>query len=53
MVLGRIRYMSSDNTLRKFRMRPWLDYVESLPTIAAITGKGAAPAALPGQRSLF
>ena len=29
-VLGTVRYMSSDNTARKFRMKPYLAYVESL-----------------------
>jgi deoxyribodipyrimidine photo-lyase len=30
-VLGRIRYMSSANTARKFRLGPYLAYVDSLP----------------------
>jgi len=30
-VLGRVRYMSSENTARKFRLGPYLDYVASLP----------------------
>jgi deoxyribodipyrimidine photo-lyase len=29
-VLGTIRYMSSENTARKFRVQPYLDYVASL-----------------------
>jgi deoxyribodipyrimidine photo-lyase len=29
-VLGTLRYMSSDNTARKFRVQPYLDYVASL-----------------------
>jgi deoxyribodipyrimidine photo-lyase len=30
-VLGTIRYMSSENTAKKFRVQPYLDYVASLP----------------------
>ena len=37
-VLGAIRYMSSDNTARKFKLGPYLDYVASLPTIAQVRG---------------
>jgi len=37
-VLGRIRYMSSENTARKFRLGPYLDYVGSLPEIADVRG---------------
>jgi deoxyribodipyrimidine photo-lyase len=29
-VLGTVRYMSSENTARKFRVKPYLEYVESL-----------------------
>ena len=29
-VLGTIRYMSSENTAKKFRVQPYLDYVASL-----------------------
>ena len=29
-VLGTVRYMSSENTARKFRIKPYLEYVESL-----------------------
>lgn len=29
-VLGTLRYMSSDNTAKKFRVQPYLDYVDSL-----------------------
>jgi deoxyribodipyrimidine photo-lyase len=35
-VLGRVRYMSSDNTARKFRLGPYLEYVQSLPTIEEV-----------------
>jgi deoxyribodipyrimidine photo-lyase len=35
-VLGVLRYMSSDNTARKFRLGPYYDYVNGLPTIAAV-----------------
>jgi deoxyribodipyrimidine photo-lyase len=30
-VLGTVRYMSSENTARKFKLGPYLDYVASLP----------------------
>ena len=30
-VLGKIRYMSSDNTARKFKLGPYLTYTNSLP----------------------
>jgi len=30
-VLGSVRYMSSENTAKKFRLGPYLDYVASLP----------------------
>ena len=30
-VLGRVRYMSSENTARKFRLGPYLEYVSGLP----------------------
>jgi deoxyribodipyrimidine photo-lyase len=30
-VLGTVRYMSSENTARKFRLGPYLDWVASLP----------------------
>jgi deoxyribodipyrimidine photo-lyase len=32
-VLGRIRYMSSENTARKFKLGPYHSYVNGLPTI--------------------
>lgn len=32
-VLGKLRYMSSENTARKFDLKPYLSYVESLPSI--------------------
>jgi deoxyribodipyrimidine photo-lyase len=35
-VLGVLRYMSSDNTARKFKLGPYLDYVSTLPTIAQL-----------------
>jgi deoxyribodipyrimidine photo-lyase len=40
-VLGTLRYMSSANTARKFDLKPYLRYVESLPEIAAVR-RGAA-----------
>ena len=33
-VFGSVRYMSSDNTARKFDLKPYYAYVERLPTIA-------------------
>jgi deoxyribodipyrimidine photo-lyase len=33
-VFGSVRYMSSDNTARKFDLKPYYAYVEGLPTIA-------------------
>jgi len=35
-VLGSIRYMSSENTARKFDLKPYYAYVERLPTIAEV-----------------
>jgi deoxyribodipyrimidine photo-lyase len=41
-VFGRIRYMSSENTARKFNVKPYFAYVEGLPTIEDLrSGKGA------------
>jgi deoxyribodipyrimidine photo-lyase len=47
-VIGSVRYMSSENTARKFRVGPYLEYVATLPP----TGKGrggceAAPSLAP------
>ncbi len=36
-VLGRIRYMSSDNTARKFKLERYYDYIDGLPTIEDAT----------------
>jgi deoxyribodipyrimidine photo-lyase len=36
-VLGRIRYMSSENTARKFKLERYYDYVDGLPTIEDAT----------------
>jgi deoxyribodipyrimidine photo-lyase len=33
-IFGSVRYMSSDNTARKFDLKPYYAYVEGLPTIA-------------------
>jgi deoxyribodipyrimidine photo-lyase len=35
-VFGSVRYMSSDNTARKFDVKPYLRYVETLPPIEAV-----------------
>ena len=37
-VLGNIRYMSSGNTAKKFKLGPYLEYVRSLPTVEEIRG---------------
>lgn len=38
-VFGKVRYMSSENTARKFPLGDYMEYVESLPTIAEVRGK--------------
>jgi deoxyribodipyrimidine photo-lyase len=41
-VFGRVRYMSSENTARKFNVKPYYAYVEGLPTIEEVrSGRGA------------
>jgi deoxyribodipyrimidine photo-lyase len=40
-ILGSVRYMSSDNTARKFDVKPYYTYVERLPTIAETRGRPA------------
>ncbi len=35
-VLGSIRYMSSGNTAKKFKLGPYLDYVKGLPSISSV-----------------
>lgn len=47
-VFGRVRFMSSANTARKFKLGPYYEYVTSLPTIEdtrAPGNDGAAPLA--------
>jgi len=40
-VFGSVRYMSSENTARKFDLKPYYAYVERLPTIEAVrSGRG-------------
>jgi deoxyribodipyrimidine photo-lyase len=39
-VLGVVRYMSSENTAKKFRLGPYLDYVASLPSIPSPLPRG-------------
>jgi deoxyribodipyrimidine photo-lyase len=34
-IFGGVRYMSSENTDRKFHLKPYHAYVERLPTISA------------------
>jgi deoxyribodipyrimidine photo-lyase len=52
-IFGRVRYMSSENTARKFRLGPYYQYVEGLPSIDAArsgrTGDLSPPA--PGSGS--
>jgi deoxyribodipyrimidine photo-lyase len=45
-IFGSVRYMSSDNTARKFDVKPYYAYVEGLPTIAE------ARSGRPAERSL-
>jgi len=39
-VFGSVRYMSSENTARKFDVKPYLAYVDSLPTISEVRAGG-------------
>jgi deoxyribodipyrimidine photo-lyase len=41
-VFGSVRYMSSENTARKFDLAPYYAYVEKLPTIAEARAGGTA-----------
>jgi len=53
-VLGTIRYMSSENTARKFDLKPYLRYVQSLPAIADVragTAQSSSPATNQASRS--
>jgi len=45
-VLGVLRYMSSDNTARKFKLGPYYEYVNGLPTIAEVR-RGAIQSSSP------
>ena len=40
-IFGSVRYMSSDNTARKFDLKPYYAHVERLPTIAEVRGRPA------------
>ena len=43
-VMGRVRYMSSENTARKFDLAPYYSYVSGLPAIGDVrAGRGALP----------
>lgn len=44
-IFGGVRYMSSENTARKFDLKPYYAYVERLPTISEARS-GRAPGAL-------
>ncbi len=35
-VFGNIRFMSSDNTAKKFKLKGYLDYVRRLPSVADV-----------------
>jgi len=49
-IFGSVRYMSSDNTARKFDLAPYHTYVEELPTIAeSRDGRAASARAVPGS----
>ena len=49
-VLGTVRYMSSENTARKFRLGPYLDYVAALPSPSERTGPARPRASAPPGR---
>ncbi len=36
---GRIRYMSSDSTRKKFKIQKYMDYIETLPTISEVRNR--------------
>jgi deoxyribodipyrimidine photo-lyase len=42
-VYGVIRYMSSDNTAKKFKLAGYYEYVDGLPTIDAVRGSTKSP----------
>jgi len=42
-VLGSVRYMSSENTARKFRLGPYLDYVAGLATPGGSADQSSSP----------
>ena len=37
-VLGNIRYMSSENTAKKFKLGPYFEYLRTLPTVEEVRG---------------
>lgn len=43
-VFGRVRYMSSENTARKFDLAPYYGYLDSLPTIGQVRAAARAQA---------
>ena len=47
-VFGTVRFMSSGNTAKKFKLKGYYEYVHSLPTIAAVRA-GETAAANPGR----
>ena len=49
-MLGQLRYMSSDNTARKFKLGPYHDYVNALPSIADVRSGTAPTPACPQNR---
>ncbi|MGF1581119.1 MAG: deoxyribodipyrimidine photolyase [Gemmataceae bacterium] len=38
-VFGKIRYMSSENTAKKFKLRSYLEYVKGLPSISEVRNR--------------
>jgi len=46
-VLGQVRYMSSENTARKFKLGAYYEYVDGLPAIEAVRRGGATAGSSP------
>ena len=47
-VYGSVRYMSSENTARKFKLGPYLDYIAALPPSPPSRGRGQGEGASQG-----
>ncbi len=52
-VLGNIRYMSSGNTAKKFKMGPYIEYVRKLSTVAEVRGIDATANSVKKAGELF